>query len=73
MTDTSVASDFLKTLDVERDLSSHITFYCVIFVDYFCKSLYFIVSKFSDTGIRINICCLQNLASTYSTNSVDVS
>ncbi len=44
MTNTSVASDFLQTFDIQSDLSSQITFHCLGLFDYYADSLYFFVS-----------------------------
>ena len=62
MTDTSVASDLLKSLDVHSDLSSEVTLYqcsassitSLIFPNFF-------ICQVSDTSIRIYIRCCENL------------
>ena len=58
MTNTSVASDFLQSLDVHCDLSSKITLYGNGLVDYITDTSYFFIGQISDTGIRIDICLL---------------
>ena len=44
MTDTSVASDFLQSLDVKSSFSSEVTFYHVVFIDDVTDSTYFFIS-----------------------------
>ena len=73
MTDSSVASDLLKSLDVQSDLSSQITFYCIMLVHYVTDSAYFFVSQISYASIRINLCICKDFVSAYSTDTVDVS
>ena len=43
MTDTSIASDLLQSLDVEGCLSSEITFYCKLLIDDVTDSRNFLI------------------------------
>ena len=56
MTDASVAADFLQSLDVQRDLSSQITFNSHGFVDHFADLLNLIVCQVSAASVGINTC-----------------
>ena len=62
-----------KSLDVQSDLSSQITFYCIMLVHYVTDSAYFFVSQISYASIRINLCICKDFVSAYSTDTVDVS
>ena len=73
MTDTSVASDFLQSLDVQSGLSSEVTLYHVMLVDDIADLSYFFICQVSDTSIRIYIRCSENLVCTCSADSVDIS
>ena len=49
MTDTSVASDFLQSLDIQSDFTTKITFYHHCLINDSLKSLNFIISQVSDS------------------------
>ena len=57
MTNTTIAADFLKSLDIQSDFSSQITFYhnAKLF-DSFTDLLYLIIGNISHSGIRIYTC-----------------
>ena len=73
MTNTSVASDFLQSLDVHCDLTTKVTLNGNGLVDCITNTSYFFIGQISDTGIRIDICLLQNFYGTCSTDTVDIS
>ena len=72
MTDTSVASDLLQSLDVKGDFPSQITFYCHCLINNSAQSLNLIISQISDTCVRINLCFSKNFVCAWSTNSINV-
>ena len=72
MTDTSVASDFLQSLNVEGDFSTKVTFYCHCFINNCAESLYFVISQISDTCVRINFCLCKDFVCAWSTNTINV-
>ena len=73
MTDSSVASDFLKSLDIQSDFSSQVTLYSVMLIHHVTNSGYFLVCQVSDTGIRIYICGSKDLVRACSADSVYIS
>ena len=54
MTDTSVASDLLQSLDVKGDFPSQITFYCHCLINNSAQSLNLVISQISDTCVSIH-------------------
>ena len=73
MTNTSIASDLLKSLDIHSDLSLQITLDGLSLVDNSTDSFNLIVSQISDTGIRVNPSLCKNTIGAYSSDSEDVS
>ena len=62
MTDTSVASDFLQSLDIQSDFTTKITFNCHCFINYSTDFLNIIICQVSDTNVRIYTCLSKNLS-----------
>ena len=54
MTDSSVAANFLQTLDVHRDLSAQVTFYYLGICDNSSQLLHLIVGQILYTSVGIN-------------------
>ena len=71
MTNTSIASDLLKSLDIHSDLSLQITLDGLSLVDNSTDSFNLIVSQISDTGIRVNPSLCKNTVGAYSSDSED--
>ena len=73
MTDATVAADFLKTLDIERDLSSEITFHRLRLIDHGADSLHLIVRQIPDTGVGADLRLCKDTVRTGSAYPVNIS
>ena len=72
MTDTSVASDFLQSLDIQSDFTTKITFNCHCFINYSTDFLNIIICQVSDTNVRIYTCLSKNFVSACSADTIDI-
>ncbi len=72
MTDSSVASDFLQSLDIQSDFTTKITFYHHCLINDSADSFYFIISKISDTCVRIYICLRKDFVCAWSADTINI-
>ena len=72
MTDSTIASDLLKTFDIHGNLTSQITFYRLSLVDHSGDFLYFFICQISHTCIRIYSSLRKNTIGRCSSNTVDI-
>ena len=72
MTDTAVAADLLKALDVHSNFTSQITFYDLGLFDHASDLLDLVIGQISDTGIRVNTGLRKDTIGRSSSNAIDI-
>ena len=72
MTDTAIAADVHKTLDVHGHFTAKVTLHLVIVQNFRAKQLGFFFGKILDAGIGIDARLLEDLARGAQTDAVDI-
>ena len=72
MTHASVAADFHKTLDIERNLTAEITLHLQVVFDIFSELRHVGLRKILHADIRIDAGLLQDLVGSHSADTKDV-
>lgn len=70
MSDAPVATDFHQTLDIQRNVSSQVTFYYIFLVNDLSDLTSF--GQILNSCIRINPCLFQNRVCRRSANTIDI-
>ena len=72
MSDTAIAIDFNKALDIESNLTAKITFYAIVCFDFVTKSRDLSLGKILCASVRINTCLCEDVLRALETDTVNV-
>ena len=73
MTGAAIAADLAQTLDVECGLTAKVAFHDVAVVDGFTKLGLVSIGQILHAGVGVHACLCQDLLSTLSANTIDIS
>src|SRR5574344_800561 len=73
MTGAAIAADLAEALDVGRGLTAKFAFHDVVVVDGFTKLGFLRIGQILHAGVGVNACACQDILSTFSANTIDVS
>ena len=69
---SSVAINFNKTLDVERNITTKVTFYCVFVLNYLTELCNIVLGKILYTGIGVDAGLLEYFVGAASAYTIDI-
>ena len=72
MSDSAVAVDFHKSLDVESYFTAKFTFNCVVIFDLITELCDIIFCKILSSCVRIDSCSCEDVLCTLGTDTVDI-